>query len=337
MRRYRALLAAAALIALAVGTGLVYRALHVSQRPATPPLAAIVDGIPVTQAAFLRQLRIAERTYTGPTVVAGSATASTLHRLQVDHAVAQAIAEAVIEHTASARKINATGAMVALQVARTRQAAGGAAGFAAQMRQAGMTLADVEAEARLTVLRDQLGVALGDTAWLDHMVNSATIIYFVGDGDLPPDQVPAIELGHPAPPFVADDLQGHAVSLALYTGRPIVLAFWAINDRFSQADLQLLTGYARTHRHVVVVALDGQDAIGDVARFAARHDLSGLKIWSDLSGEAAASYTVSGPPVTFFIDGKGVLRSYNFGPLADGTSLAQQAEHAVDGTNNTVG
>jgi peroxiredoxin len=255
----------------------------------------------------------------------------------VDHAVAEAIAEAVIERTAAAHKINATGTMVAQQVARMRQATGGAAAFAAQMRQAGMTLADVQAEARLTVLRDQLGVALSDTAWLDHLVNRVTITYFVGDGGLPPDQVPAIELGHPAPPFVANDLHGHAVSLATFAGRPIVLAFWAINDRFSQSDLQLLTVYARTHRNVVVVALDGQDAIGDVARFTATHDLSGLRVWSDTSGEAAASYTVSGPPVTFFIDSNGVLRSYNFGPLADDTSLAQQAEHAIDGTNNTVG
>jgi peroxiredoxin len=255
----------------------------------------------------------------------------------VDHAVLEAIAEVLIVHTAAVHRITASNAQVAEQVARMQQAAGGAAAYAAQVRRSHMTGTAVQSVARLTVLRDRLATLFGRADWLDQLVDRATITYFVGDGTLPADQMPAVALGHPAPPFVASDLHGTAVSLALFAGHPIVLGFWSLNAAFSLSDLRLLAAYARTHPAVVVIALDSQDALGDVARFTSVYARDGIHIWSDPSAEAAASYTVSEPPATFFIDGSGVLRSYNFGPLADESALDQQVAHAVAGTNNTAG
>jgi hypothetical protein len=312
----------------------------IGQQPrpvATPPLAAIVNGLPVPRSLYLQQLRFAEQGYNGPPVVASSATAAALHRIQVDHAVLEAIAEVLIAHTAAAHRITATTALVAQQVASMQQAAGGPAAFAAQLRRAGMTYVDVQSVARLTVLRDQLAALFGRADWLDRLVSQATITYFVGDGSLPLNQIPAMALGHPAPPFVASDLHGAAVSLAAFTGHPIVLGFWALNAPFSQGDLRLLAAYARTHPAVVVIALDGHDTAGEVAPYAAAYAGDGIHFWSDPSGEATASYAVAAPPATFFIDSTGVLRSYNFGPLADQSALDQQVAHAVAGTNNTAG
>jgi peroxiredoxin len=324
------------IVAVLVATGLSH-AVPGARPVATTPLAAIVNGLPVPRSLYLQQLQFAEQGYSGPPVVAGSATARTLHRLQVDHAVLEAIAEVLIVHTAAAHRITASNALVAEQVARMQQAAGGAAAYAAQLRRTHMTGADVQSAARLTVLRTQLATLFGRADWLDQLVDRATITYFVGDGALPPDQMPEVALGHPAPPFVASDVHGAAVSLAQFAGHPVVLGFWAINAAFSLSDLRLLAAYARTHPAVVVIALDSQDARADVALYTSLYARDGIRIWSDPSAEAAASYTVSEPPATFFIDRAGVLRSYNFGPLADETALDQQVAHAVAGTNNTAG
>lgn len=319
------------LVALAVA-GSLHRA---DSRP--EPLAAVAEGVPVPMSAYLRQLRFAQQGYIGPSAATGSPTSATILRLQQDQAVAQAIAEALIAHTAARYHLTASANAVDAEMARRTAAAGGPAALAAELRRAGMSMDDLRGAARYTVLRDAIGRRLHDRAWLDTLVAHARITYYVGDGAAGSQDVPAVALGHRAPPFVAIDLTGHARSLADLAGRPVVLTFWNTACIWCGPELPLLQRFARTHPRIAVVVIDEREDGESVQAYLAAQRITGLDVWLDGDGQIGGDYTVSDLPATLFIDRNGVIRSYNFGPLADWDSLVQQAAHAVRSTDNITG
>lgn len=299
------------------------------------PLAAVAGGVPVPMEDYTRQLRLATRGYRGPFAPPRSPTGGTIARILRDQAVGEAIAEALIDATARAHRLLPTAADISAQIARLAAAAGGGTALRRQMAAVGMGDADMRWVARHTLLRDRLAVLLHDPSWLDRLVSHSRITYYVGDGMAGPDGVPSIELGHPAPPFVAQDLDGRAVSLADHEGTPLILTFWATWCGWCGTELPMLARFAREHPNIAVVSLDLREDPGTIRAYIRAHGLRGLPVWRDPDGQAANSYTVTELPVTFFIDRHGIVRSYTFGPIATVGSLADQAGYAQRGVNNS--
>ena len=305
------------------------------EHPALVPLAAMVGDVPVPMTDYTRQLRLATRGYRGPFAPPRSPTGGTIARILRDQAVGQAIAEALIDATARAHHLTPTAAEISAAVARLGTAAGGSAALRHQMVAAGMSDADMRWVARHTLLRDRLAALLHDPSWLDRLVSRSRITYYVGDGMAGLDGVPSIELGHPAPPFVALDLDGRAVSLADHAGRAVVLTFWATWCGWCATELPMLARFARDHPNIAVVALDLREDAASIRAYIRAHGLRGLPVWRDPDGQAADSYTATELPVTFFIDRHGIVRGYTFGPLANVGTLADQAGYAQRGVNNS--
>ncbi|HWE62134.1 MAG TPA: redoxin domain-containing protein, partial [Chloroflexota bacterium] len=303
------------------------------QRRSEPP-AAVVNGLPVAMAAYQRQLRFATNSYSGPRVARQTPTGRTMLQLLENQAINQAIAEVLIDHIAAQYHVTASAAELTAELARMTQAAGGVAALRQQAHAAGMSMDDLRQVARHTVLRDRLAVVLHDPAWLNHMAAAARITYYVGD-DAAAALTPTIALGALAPPFVAEDLHGRAVSLADLAGRPVVLTFWATTCDWCRQELPLLLRFAHTNPAISVIALDRQEDAATVRAYIHASQLQGLTVWLDGSGQAATDYTVSQLPVTFFIDRRGILRSYTFGPLANMQALQEQASAAVRGVDTT--
>ena len=214
--------------------------------------------------------------------------------------------------------------------------AGGSADVVAEMRSVHMTSVELRSIARHTLLRDRLAQQLHDSSWLAAKFANADIKYLVGDVS-ESGAAPAVGLGQPAPPLVATDLRGHAVSLADLHGRAVVLNFWTTWSGYSRSELPLLLQFARKHPELYVVALNHAEDGKTVRAFIRSHDLKGLTIWLDSGGQAYTEYQMTGIPATFFVDMHGVLRSYNYGALADMETLTDQAGHALRGLNNTLG
>ncbi|MGH2344351.1 MAG: SurA N-terminal domain-containing protein, partial [Chloroflexota bacterium] len=249
-----------ALIALVV-LGSRHSGSSSNSRPTPLALAAVVNGLPVPLADYQWQLTVATRAYSGPTAPPNSPTGRTIARLLRDQAVQEAIAEALIDQQAALHHVNVPSAAVNQAVAKLASDAGGTVGLADQLKTAGMTMDDLRRVTRHMLLRGRLGKLLGDPAWLDHMVGKAQITYYVGDGAAGPDAVPAILLGHPAPPFVALNSAGKAVAPADLQGRPVVLSFWASSCYDCRDQLTMLLRFSRTHPNVAVIAVDrGEDA-----------------------------------------------------------------------------
>ena len=97
----------------------------------------------------------------------------------------------------------------------------------------------------------------------------------------------------------------------------------------------MLLRFAHAHPGIAVVALDRQEDTNTVRAYIHAHHLQGLTVWLDGGGQAGNDYTVSELPATFFIDRDGILRSYNFGALANMHSLRDQARLAVRRADNT--
>jgi cytochrome c biogenesis protein CcmG/thiol:disulfide interchange protein DsbE len=310
-----------------------------SMRPGTSPkapaLAALVNGLPVTMASYQRQLTYATAGYQGPGAPGSSPTGNTVARLLSDRAIQQAIAEVLIDHAAATRNITVSDAELSTELGAMTKQAGGQAALQAEMRAASMTTSDLESIARHNVLRAKIGAVVHDQAWLDHLAGTATIQYYVSDGAAGADNVPAISLGHPAPPLVARDMLGRAVSLADLRGRVVILNFWATWCGYCVSELPMLLKYSRAHPNYYVVALNHGEDRATAQRYIEAHHLEGLTVWLDATGDAYADYNMTGLPATFFIDSTGYLRSYNFGALADAGTLADQADHARRKLDNT--
>ena len=126
------------IIVIVTGAGLycIPRTVHSLRKPV--PLAAIVNGLPVSMAAYQRQLRFARNSYSGPGAPGQTPTGRTITQLLENQAINQAIAELLIDHTAAQYHVEASSADVHAELARMAQVAGGTAALQRQARTAGM-------------------------------------------------------------------------------------------------------------------------------------------------------------------------------------------------------
>ncbi len=147
--------------------------------------------------------------------------------------------------------------------------------------------------------------------------------------------MPAVLLGHPIPPFVGVNLAGKAVSPADFLGRPLILMFWDTSCYDCVDGLNMLSAFSRAHPNIAVVALDRGESADTVRSYLENMHPGNLNVWLDQAGTAAANYTISSLPATFFIDDQGIMRGYNFGPISDLQSLENQAGFAQRGVNDT--
>jgi thiol-disulfide isomerase/thioredoxin len=328
-------LALIAVATLLIAAPIIVGSMRPKSSPKPEPLAALVNGLPVTMASYKRQLDYATAGYQGPGAPGSTPTGITVARLLADRAIQQAIGEALIDQAASKRNITVSDSELTHELDAMTKQAGGLTALQAQMRSANMTSSDLQSIARHYVLRSKIAAVLHDQAWLDHLIGSSTVQYYVSDGAAGADNVPAISLGHPAPPFVGRDMLGRAISLADLRGRAVILNFWATWCGYCASELPMLLHFARAHPSYYVVALNHGENRSTVQRYVEAHHLEGLTVWLDASGDAYANYDMTGLPATFFIDDVGYLRSYNFGALADSSTLADQAEHARKRLDNT--
>ncbi|MET1231764.1 MAG: TlpA disulfide reductase family protein [Candidatus Limnocylindrales bacterium] len=136
---------------------------------------------------------------------------------------------------------------------------------------------------------------------------------------------PTIIGGHPlldaaAPDFALRDLDGHEVRLADYRGRPLIVNFWASWCLPCRAEFPLLKAarerYADQGLEVLGVVFD------DDAEAARRYMARAGATWPalvDPDDVVAAAYKVVVPPLSFFVDPDGVVRSIAYGPPPSGT------------------
>jgi thiol-disulfide isomerase/thioredoxin len=98
-----------------------------------------------------------------------------------------------------------------------------------------------------------------------------------------------------------DPVTGKQVSLAAFTGRPIVLNIWASWCTGCAAEARALASFERAHREAQVVGIDIQDSKAGARAFYRRFGWRHPSIF-DPSGSLAARLGLQGLPTTIFLD-----------------------------------
>jgi thiol-disulfide isomerase/thioredoxin len=108
-----------------------------------------------------------------------------------------------------------------------------------------------------------------------------------------------------AVPFTGSTVKGRVVALSDFSGRPVVVHFWATWCGVCEAMDDNIQSVARDHRVVTI-------ATGSGTTEEIRDYLSQKKgvapVLVDPEGGLASRYGVSALPTTFFVDGNGEIR-----------------------------
>ena len=143
---------------------------------------------------------------------------------------------------------------------------------------------------------------------------------------------PAGAASDPAAPTFSLPVLGHSgqqVSLADYSGRPLIVNFFASWCEPCQQETPLLARFYRTeHGKVAIVGLDENDVLGSALTFT-HHEGVSYPVGFDPAVIAASAYGVAGLPQTFFLNAKHRIVDRVFGAvtLADinhGIALATE-------------
>lgn len=123
----------------------------------------------------------------------------------------------------------------------------------------------------------------------------------------------------PAPMTPFADAQGELLDLGRFTGRTVLLNFWAtwcppcIEELPSLDRLQGQLDDAAFE--IVALSIDEGDVTGPVA-FVRRLGLNRLEVYHDFTGAMAARFPLYGLPITYLVGGDGRVLGYIVGAVA---------------------
>lgn len=126
-------------------------------------------------------------------------------------------------------------------------------------------------------------------------------------------------IGEPAPYFSLSTLDGQKVSLDQFTGRPIIINFWAswcepcgMEMPFLQA---IFSKYESTGLMVLGINSSERDSRGDVEGFLEEHPVTFPILLDGEDVKVSGQYGIHGLPASFFIDEDGILRRIQIGAM----------------------
>jgi cytochrome c biogenesis protein CcmG, thiol:disulfide interchange protein DsbE len=131
--------------------------------------------------------------------------------------------------------------------------------------------------------------------------------------------------GHAAPEFTLPSLDGRCIDLSAYSGRPVVVNFWASWCHPCRQEFPLMRAARARHRGdgLVILGVVHQD-IADDARQFARDEHATWPMLFDEHNSVSAEYGVKPIPQTFFIGRDGTISARVFG-----LSSERQLEHEL--------
>lgn len=130
------------------------------------------------------------------------------------------------------------------------------------------------------------------------------------------DQSSPAGVGAPASGFDLKLLDGKAVSLETFRGKPLVMNFFASWCDPCRDEMPLINDLAAKAMkgNYQLVGIAVEDTRAAVLQFAREAKLA-FPIAIDVDSKVKRSYRIFGPPATFFIDAEGVIRDVVLGPV----------------------
>ncbi len=129
----------------------------------------------------------------------------------------------------------------------------------------------------------------------------------------------APEVGQRAPSFDARFVGGDTARLDDLLGNGVILSFWSTWCAPCRRELPLLdrVAWEGVDNRVTLIAVNMGEPVDDVREFLDDLDLT-IPVVLDTGGHIRRAYAVPALPMTFFIDGNGVIQYRRVGELREG-------------------
>ena len=128
---------------------------------------------------------------------------------------------------------------------------------------------------------------------------------------------PATLVNYAAPDFNLPTLDGQQVSLADYRGKTLFLNFWQTTCVPCVTEMPEFLDFMADQNldEVALLAINIAETPGLIREFFAMNDIIGIPTALDSDSTVRNQYGVPGLPMTFIINGEGVVRFLNIGGL----------------------
>jgi len=125
---------------------------------------------------------------------------------------------------------------------------------------------------------------------------------------------PAPQTGKQAPDFQLPNLEGQAVSLADFRGKPVLLNFWATWCGPCVFEMPIMQAIFEESADtgLVVLAVNIGESPSAAENFMQSGNLS-FPVLLDTNQDVALKYNIRGIPTTFFIDKDGIIQEIKVG------------------------
>lgn len=159
------------------------------------------------------------------------------------------------------------------------------------------------------------------------LIAGASVLYNLLDDVVEPEQIAVHDHDHhsekeespspnefSAPDFSVTDINGNIVSLLDFSGKPVILNFWASWCGPCKMEMPFFDDAYRTYKdNIHFLMINMTDGSRETIRSASEYIKEEgyiFPIYFDSSAEAAVKYGVSGIPMTIFIDKNGNIVAY---------------------------
>jgi peroxiredoxin len=135
------------------------------------------------------------------------------------------------------------------------------------------------------------------------------------------DPAPKLNVGDIAPTFQTTRLDGMAAHFpAAWTGRPVVIRFWADWCRFCEGEMKAIESVWQRHKAkgIEVIAINAGQDRKTAADFVRKIGVT-YPVLLDERSKIAKQYGVVGLPTTYFVDARGVVRAKLIGEADEAT------------------
>ena len=145
-------------------------------------------------------------------------------------------------------------------------------------------------------------------------------------------------VGAPAPDFFLKDGKGQTVTLDEFTGRPLLLNFWATWCPPCQEELPLFQSVAEQTPELQILLINAGEGLEPVVQYLETNTLNlrtavnptaGRSTTTEDTLEVAKRYRVRGMPTTFFISAEGVIESAYVGEIPTAVLTERLAQLGV--------
>jgi len=148
----------------------------------------------------------------------------------------------------------------------------------------------------------------------------ASIVYLTLSNKFSSQNVTPARIGSSLGNFTLNDLNGKAVHLSDYKGKPVLINGWATWCPPCRAEMPLLSQYFLVHRQqgLVLLAVNAGDTKSEVDTFTKQFDLP-FTVLLDPGAQLLENLGVTGFPTSILIGKDGKVKTIHFGMFTQDT------------------